>query len=276
MADRRSYLIHPLAVVAAEADLAPDVEVGPLAVIEGHVKIGARCKIHARAHLIGPLRLGVNNQIFPGAVIGAAPQHLHFKGEETSVEIGANNIIRENVTIHRGTTSRWTTKIGDQNFFMACSHVGHDCIVGDRCILTNNALLAGHVEMGDGAIISANSGVHQFCRIGRLAFLSGISAATKDIPPFIIQQNFNTVVGINLVGMRRAGMKTEEITALRELYHIVYLQGNTVPVALAQVERKLGQFAAVREYVEFVRASKRGIAGVHGPARYNQELKEAA
>lgn len=273
-----SSRIHPTAYVAPEAELAADVAVGPLAVIEGKVKVGAGSVIHGRAHLIGPLTMGERNQVYSGAVLGEGPQHLHFGGEETTVEIGDGNIIRENVTIHKGTTSRWTTKIGDGNFLMAGSHVAHDCILGNRCILTNNAQLAGHVEMGDGAIVSANSGVHQFCRIGRLAFLSGISAATKDIPPFIMQQNFNTVVGINLVGMRRAGMKTEEITAVRQLYHIMYLKENTLPVALAEAEAELGRFAAVREYLEFVRASKRGIAGVHGPARYRHDepLREAA
>jgi UDP-N-acetylglucosamine acyltransferase len=276
MASRLSKLIHPTAVIAAEAELAPDVQVGPLAVIEGHVKVGSGCTIHGRAHLIGPMRLGANNQIFPGAVLGGPPQHLQFGGEPTSVEIGHGNIIRENVTIHRGTTSRWRTQLGDQNFLMAGSHVGHDCIVGNRCILTNNSLLAGHVELGEGAIVSGNSAVHQFCRVGRLAFLSGLSGTTKDVPPFIVQQNINQVVGINLVGMRRAGMKTEEIAAIRQLYHIVYLQGNTVPVALARVEQELGNFAAVREYVEFVRSSKRGIAGVSGPSRYDYEVKEAA
>ncbi len=268
--------IHPSAVISPEAELAADVAVGPLAVIEGKVKLGPGCAIHGRAHLIGPLTMGEKNQVYSGAVIGEGPQHLHFGGEETSVEIGDGNIFRENVTIHKGTTSRWTTKIGDNNFLMAGSHVAHDCILGNRCILTNNAQLAGHVEMNDGAIISANSGVHQFCRIGRLAFISGISAATKDVPPFIMQQNFNTVVGVNLVGMRRAGMKTEEINAIRRLYHIVYLQENILPVALALAESELGRFAAVREYLDFVRASKRGIAGVHGPSRYQDQIREAA
>lgn len=271
-----SARIHSSAIVSLEAHIGPEVEIGPFALIEGRVTIGSGCKIHGRAHLIGPLEMGERNEIYSGAVIGEGPQHLHFKGEETWVRMGSGNVIRENVTIHKGTTSKWETRLGDGNFLMACSHVAHDCVVGNRCILTNNALLAGHVEMMDGAIVSGNSAVHQFCRLGRLSFLSGVSAATKDVPPFIVQQNFNQVVGMNLVGMRRAGMRSEEITAMRQLYHIVYLQNNSLPNALAEVERELGGVPAVQEFLAFVRGSKRGISGVQGPARYEYEQRDAA
>jgi UDP-N-acetylglucosamine acyltransferase len=151
---------------------------------------------------------------------------------------------------------------------MAGSHVAHDCRVGSRCIFANNALLAGHCEIDDNVYISGNSAIHQFCRMGRLSFLSGVSASTKDVPPFVMQQNFNRVVGINVVGMRRAGVPSDAINAVRRLYHIVYMQHRSVPNALALAESELGHFDVVREFIDFVRQSRRGVNGIQGPHRY--------
>ncbi len=260
--------IHPTAIISPEAELADDVQVGAFAIIEGQVKVGQGSIIQARAHLIGPLTMGCRNEVYPNAILGGKPQHLQYKDEATRVEIGDGNIFRENVTVHRATTARWVTRIGSHNFFMAGSHVAHDCIVGDRCLLANNALLGGHCEVANNAFLSGNAAMHQFCRMGRLAFLSGLSGATKDIPPFIMQQNINHVVGVNVVGMRRAGLKTEEINAIRKLYHIMYLQRLNLPNALARVEAELGHFDVVQEYIQFVRSSQRGISGVQGPARF--------
>jgi UDP-N-acetylglucosamine acyltransferase len=260
--------IHPSAIISPEAELAPDVRVGALAIIEGAVKIGAGTVIHPRAHLIGPLIMGQQNEVHPNAVLGGKPQHLQYRDEPTRLEIGDGNTFRENVTVHRGTTHSWVTRLGDGNYLMAGSHVGHDVQMGNRCILANNVMLAGHCTLDDGVYISGGSGVHQFCRLGRLAFLSGLSALTKDQPPFIIQQNFNRVCGVNVIGMRRAGMTSDQINAIRRLYHIVYLQHLTFPNALAKVEAELGRYEAVQEYLRFARESKRGICGVQGPARY--------
>jgi UDP-N-acetylglucosamine acyltransferase len=254
--------IHPTALISPEAELAPDVEVGAFVIIEGNVRVGPGCVIRPRAHLIGPLTMGRDNQVFGNAVLGERPQHVKYQGEPTGVAIGDGNTFRENVTVHRGTTHSWTTRIGNGNYFMAGSHVGHDCQVGDRCTLVNNAVLGGHCVVGDGVYISGNSGAHQFCRLGRLALLSGTSATTKDMPPFIIQQDFNIVMGVNLVGMRRAGMTAAQINAIRRVYHIVYLQGLSLPNALAKVEAELGAVDVVREFVDFVRQSQRGINGV--------------
>ncbi|HMP17783.1 MAG TPA: acyl-ACP--UDP-N-acetylglucosamine O-acyltransferase, partial [Gemmatales bacterium] len=171
-------------------------------------------------------------------------------------------IFRENVTIHRGTTGSWTTKIGSSNFFMAGAHVAHDCKIGNKCILANNSLLGGHVELVDHCYVSGNSAVHQFCRMGRLSFLSGISGTTKDIPPFIIQQNINHVVGVNIIGMRRAGLSSAQINAIRRVYHIMYLQHLAIPNALQEAEAELGHIDVVQEFIQFVRDSKRGINGV--------------
>jgi UDP-N-acetylglucosamine acyltransferase len=253
--------IHPTALVSPEAVLADDVVVGPFAIIEGRVRVGAGCVLHARCHLIGPLTLGEGNEVFSNAVIGEKPQHFHYKDEPTSVEIGNQNVFRENVTVHRGTTASWTTKIGSGNYFMSGAHVAHDCRIGNRCILANNALIGGHGELGDNVYVSGNAAVHQFCRLGRLAFLSGTSGTTKDIPPFIIQQNINHVVGVNLIGMRRAGLDSAQINAIRRVYHIVFLQHLALPNALVEVEREVGHIDVVQEFVQFVRESKRGING---------------
>jgi UDP-N-acetylglucosamine acyltransferase len=205
------------------------------------------------------LSLGQGNIVFSGAVLGEQPQHLKYAGEPTGIEIGDNNVFRENVTIHRATTYSWTTRIGSNNFFMAGSHVAHDCVVGNNCILANGALLGGHCTVEDNAYLSGNCAVHQFVRIGRLALLSGNSATTKDIPPFVIQQNINNVVGVNIVGMRRAGMSTPEIEAVRKAFHMIFLEGMVLPAALAKIDHELGALAGVAEMASFIRQSKRGI-----------------
>ncbi|HMP01975.1 MAG TPA: acyl-ACP--UDP-N-acetylglucosamine O-acyltransferase [Gemmatales bacterium] len=269
--------IHSTAIIGPEVSLAPDVAVGPYAILEGPIRVGAGCRIHARAHLIGPLTLGCHNEVFPNAILGAPAQHLGYKGEPTRVEIGDHNIFRENVTVHRATTHSWVTKIGSHNFLMAGAHVAHDCIVGDRCILANNALLGGHCVMENNVFVSGNAAAHQFCRLGRLSFLSGTSGISKDLPPFIIIQEINQVMGVNIVGMRRAGVPSSSISAVRQLYHIVYLQGRSLPNALAEAEATIGHVPEVQEYIRFVRASTRGIAGVADSARMpGRDLDAAA
>jgi UDP-N-acetylglucosamine acyltransferase len=254
-----SARIHPTALIAPEADLADDSEVGPFVVIEGRVRIGPGCLIRPYVHLIGPLSMGRNNKVYTGAVLGEQPQHMKYAGEPTWVEIGDGNTFRENVTVHRGTTHSWKTRIGNGNFFMAGSHVAHDCHIGNRCILANGALLGGHCVLEDNVYLSGNAAVHQFVRVGRLALLSGLSATSKDVPPFLIQESLNNVAGVNVVGMRRAGMTGTQIDAVRRAFHILFREGQTVPSAVAQVERELGAVDAVVEMVAFIRQSTRGI-----------------
>jgi UDP-N-acetylglucosamine acyltransferase len=254
-----STRIHATAIIAPEAELAVDVEIGPYAVIEGPVRIGPGCLIRPFAHLIGPLSMGCNNQVFSGAILGERPQHLKYNNEPTSVEIGDNNIFREHVTVHRGTTHSWKTVIGNGNLFMAGSHVAHDCVIGNACILANSALLGGHCILEDNVYLSGNSAVHQFVHIGRLALLSGVSATTKDIPPFIIQQEINAVVGVNVVGMRRAGLTAREIDAVRRAYHILFREAQALPNALARLEKELGAVEVVQELIRFIQNSTRGI-----------------
>jgi UDP-N-acetylglucosamine acyltransferase len=251
--------IHPTAVVSPEAELATGVEVGPYAIIEGRVFLGPGCVIGPHAVLCGPLTLGRDNLVCSGAVLGERPQHLKYAGEATGVTIGDGNTFREHVTVHRGTTHSWVTRIGSHNFFMVNSHVAHDCRVGDRCIFANNAVIGGHCVLADNVYLSGSAAVHQFVRIGRLALLSGCSATTKDMPPFIIQQNIDTVVGVNVVGMRRAGMSHAEINAVRQAFRILFRQKLPLPAALIRLEQELGRSEAVREMIDFLRACPRGI-----------------
>jgi UDP-N-acetylglucosamine acyltransferase len=255
----QSAQIHPTAVIAPEADLAENVHVGPYVVIEGAVRVGPGCVLRPGACLVGPLTIGRNNVVFSGAVLGERPQHVKYNDEPTRVEIGDNNIFREHVTVHRGTAHSWATRIGSHNFLMAHCHVAHDCRIGNHCILANGALLGGHCTLEDNVYLSGNCAIHQFVRVGRLALLSGVSGSTKDIPPFIIQHRVNCVVGVNVVGMRRAGFSTEEIDAVRRAYHILYREGRVLPGALAQMEQELGGVGPVMEMVAFIRASTRGI-----------------
>lgn len=262
-----SCQIHPTAIISSEADLAEGVIVGPYVVIDGPVSIGEDCVIKPHAYLVGPMTMGKNNLVFSGAVLGERPQHLRFGDEQTSLSIGDNNIFRENVTVHRGTTQSWQTRIGDNNFFMAGSHIAHDCQIGNRCIFANNALLGGHCELADNVFLSGNSAVQQFCRIGRLAFLSGCSATAKDIPPFIIQQDIDTVVGINVIGMRRAGMGNDQINAIRVAFKYIFRQGLTLPEALKRIDEQVGSYESVQELVGFLQGCKKGINAMRGRRR---------
>lgn len=270
--------IHPTALIATEAQLAKDVVVGPYVVIEGPVVIGRGSVIRPHAHLIGPLTLGECNDIGTGCVLGSAPQHLGYRGEPTSTEIGSGNIFREHVSVHRGMPieakpGTGKTVIGDGNYFMAGSHVAHDCRVGHHNIFANNALIGGHVTVGDRVLLSGNSAVHQFCRVGRLALLSGASASSKDIPPFWVMQEVNWVGGINVIGMRRAGIPTPEIQAVRRAFRIIYRERLTVAAAVLRIEAELGHFPAIRELLDFIRTSKRGICGAH---RFDPHAEDAA
>jgi UDP-N-acetylglucosamine acyltransferase len=272
MAQAQSACIHPTAVVSSEAELADNVVVGPFVMIEGRVRLGPGCVLRPYVHLCGPLTMGAGNLIYSGCVLGERPQHVRYQDEPTTVEIGDHNIFREHVTVHRGTTHTWATRIGNHNFLMAHSHVAHDCRIGSRCILANGALVGGHCTLEDNVYLSGNSAVHQFVRIGRLALLSGCSATTKDIPPFVIQQNIDTVVGVNVVGMRRAGLTNEQINAVRGAFRILFRAGLILPAALAKLDQEFGTVDVVAEMIAFLRASPRGI----NPMRTRGRTPEAA
>jgi UDP-N-acetylglucosamine acyltransferase len=256
--------IHPTAVISPEAELAEGVEVGPYAVLEGRVRLGPGCVVRPHALLCGPLTLGRDNVVHSGAILGERPQHLRYNNEPTSLEVGDGNIFREYVTVHRGTTHSWVTRIGSHNLFMVNSHVAHDCQVGNHCIFANGAVIAGHCILADNVYLSGNAAVHQFTRLGRLCMLSGCSATTKDIPPFVIQQNIDTVVAVNVVGMRRAGMTSQQINGVRQAFRLLFREGLVLPAALARMERDLGHIDAVQEMIAFLRDCSRGV----NPMRY--------
>jgi UDP-N-acetylglucosamine acyltransferase len=255
----QSARVHPTALIDPAADIGEDVQVGPYVVVEGDVRVGAGCILRAGAHLLGPLTMGCHNAVFSHAILGERPQHLKYNDEPTRLVIGDHNVIRELVTMHRGTTATGETRVGSHNFLMAACHIAHDCRVGDHCLLANGALLAGHCTLEDNVYISGNSAIHQFVRVGRLALLSGVSASTVDIPPFILQNSTNVVVGVNVVGMRRAGIPSVRIEAVRKAFQLLYREGLILTASLPRIERELGDVPEVAEMVTFIRNSSRGI-----------------
>jgi UDP-N-acetylglucosamine acyltransferase len=264
MAVAYSELIHSTAIIDPEAVIEPDAQIGSYAVIEGPVQIGAGCVIESHACLSGPLSMGRNNYVGHAAVLGKSPQHRGYRDEPTRVEIGDNNVFREFVTVHRGTAQGiGVTTIGSRNMFMVGSHVGHDVRVGSGCTVVNNALLGGHVILEDDCVLSGNTAVQQRVRIGRLAMLGGTGGTTKDVPPFILQQGYNCVTGLNIIGIRRAGFSTRAIDALRQVFRILYREGRPLSAALDRIENDYGNVPEVLEFSGFIRQSKLGI----NPAR---------
>ena len=255
-----SELIHPTAILGHDAEVGPGVTIGPYAILEGPVKIGAGTVIEGHACLSGPIELGVENFVGHGAVLGKSPQSRSYRDEPTRLLIGDRNVFREYVTVHRGTVEGGgLTRIGDTNMFMIGSHVGHDAEIGNGCTLVNGALVAGHSKLGDGCVLSGHSAVQQRVRIGRLAMIGGLGATSKDVPPFILQQGYNCVTGLNLVGMRRAGTTSAAIAAVRQAFRTLYKEGRMLRGALERIETDLGDVGEVREFVDFIRDSTIGI-----------------
>lgn len=259
--------IDPTARLGAEVELAPGVEIGPGVIIAGPTRIGAGTKIQAHAY-IGPYTtIGDNNLISFGAIVGHEPQDYAFQGEPSYTIIGNHNIIREYVTIHRGTVPGSATRVGDHNFIMALSHMAHNSSLGNHVIVINGALIGGYVEVQDRALISGNCVVHQFCRVGRLAMMRGGSRASRDIPPFCISDWEHTVRALNLVGLKRAGFDRQRIAALKKAFRLLFQHRVNLREALAQVEAEVPLTEDVRYLVEFIRQSKRGVAmGPKSPA----------
>lgn len=249
--------IHPSALIHPDAQIAEEVEIGPFVCIEGPAVIGAGCVIQAHAILSGAVRMGENNRIGYGAVIGAWPQDLSFKPErESGVVIGDHNTIREYCTIHRATAEGGATRVGDHNFFMAGAHLAHEVRVGHHVILANNVLLGGHVEVQDRVFIGGGSVFHQFVRVGRLAIVQGSSAFSKDIPPFMLAAERNTVAGLNIVGMRRAGFDGARRQEVKEAFKLLYKSGLNTAQALARSAERTWPPEA-RDFFAFVGAAKR-------------------
>ena len=251
--------IHPTAVVSPEARIDPSVRVDPYAVVEGPVTIGPGCVLGPQVHLVGPLVLGQGNRVGTGTVIGTDPQHLGYRGQPTRTEVGDFNVFREHVTVHRGSHMDGVTRIGHHNYFMAHSHVAHDCKVADHCILANGALLGGHVELHDRVFMSGNAAIHQFVRMGTLSLLSGCEAAIKDVPPFMIVKDRKTVVGVNMIGMKRAGYSGADILTVRKAFHVLYRSDILLKPAIDRLAVELGDKPVVRVILDFIRGTNRGI-----------------
>ncbi len=265
--------VHPSAIVDDRAQLADDAIVGPQCILEGNVTIGPGTLLMHRVSMRGPLTIGANNTIYPNAVIGYEPQDRKFSPDTPGAGtiIGDDNIFREGFTIHRATGEKPTT-LGSGGYYMANSHVGHDCVVGDEVMFANGALLGGHVAIGDNVIIGGNGVVHQSCRVGRMAMIAGIRGVNKDLPPFcVVFHRSMRVDGLNLVGLRRAGHR-DQIPALKRCFDLFFHQALPARRAIERIEAD-EQCAGdlVGEFVAFVRGNKRGVT----PGAGNEQRDES-
>lgn len=254
-------MIHPSAIVYPGAELDVDVEVGPYAVIGENVKIGRGTKIGPSAVIQGWTEIGEDNQIFHLSSVGAIPQDLKYKGEETYLKIGNRNIIREFATIHLGTvTGDGETTVGDENLFMAYSHVAHDCHIGNNVIMANGATLAGHISVEDHARLGGLSAVHQFVRIGSHVMVGGGAMVGQDVPPYTMASGDRAVLhGLNLVGLKRSGFSDEVIADMKKAYKILIRSNLRTDEALARIRKEIAMSPEVSHFVEFVEKSERGI-----------------
>jgi UDP-N-acetylglucosamine acyltransferase len=255
---RVHFMIHPTAIVDPEARLDPTVTVGPYAVIGRDVELGPHCIVGPHVVLWGRLRAGAHNRFHAGCVIGDAPQDLKYKDAPTGLVIGDHNVFREHVTVHRSNRPEEDTRIGSHNFLMAHCHVAHNCVLGDHVIVANGALLGGHVIVEDRAFISGNCLVHQFVRVGTLALMQGGSAISLDLPPFTGAWGDNALCGLNVVGLRRAGISAGERLELRRLYRLLFRQGLPLREAVQQARQRFSSPAA-QILLQFVENSRRGL-----------------
>ena len=253
--------IHPTAIIAPDAALADDVLVGPYAIIGSGVTLSSGVQIGAHSCISGPTHIGPHTRIYPHAVLGEDPQDKKYAGEQTRLEIGAHNTFREFSTANRGTVGGGgVTRIGDHNLFMAYSHVAHDCHIGDHCVFANCASIAGHVRVEDYAILAGLTAVHQNTRIGRCAMLAGGAKVSQDVPPFTtVQGDRARLFGLNIVGLRRQGLKLEVLQALRGAYRTLFQRGLPLQVAMDQVRGAYTDSPEVQEMIRFIESSRRGI-----------------
>jgi UDP-N-acetylglucosamine acyltransferase len=255
--------IHPTAIVPAETELAEDVIIEPYSIIGPQVKIGSGTVIGPHVVIEGRTRIGERNRIYPFVSIGFPPQDITYGGEDTQVDIGDDNIIRENITIHRGShRGEGVTRIGSGNFLMAYVHIAHDCRIGSEVIMANAATLGGHVEVGDHAVVGGLVAVHQFVRVGEYSFIGGKSGVRMDIPPYMLAQGADpaTLHGPNLIGLKRSGFSQETINAIKKCYRILFRSGLTVKEAIEKARQDVEPLPEVRKLIDFVlESSKRGI-----------------
>ncbi len=258
-------VIHPTAVVHPSAKVAENVQIGPHCFVGQDVTLGKGCVLMTGTVLDGRTEVGSDNRFFPYSVIGTDPQDLKYMGEESTLKIGNRNTFREHVTIHRGTAKGGgVTAIGDDNLFMACSHVAHDCTIGNNIVMANNVLLAGHITIEDDAGISGAVGIHHFTTVGKAAFVGGLTRIVRDVPPYmIVEGNPARVRGVNLVKIERLGFDENRVRALKEAYRTLWKSENNFNGALADLDSRKDLTGEVRYLVEFLR---RTDTGEHGRA----------
>jgi UDP-N-acetylglucosamine acyltransferase len=252
--------IHPSAIVSSDAEIASDVEIGAFAIVGENCTIGSGCVISPRVTLDRNVVIGQDVKVGVGTILGGPPQDLKYAGEETTVEIGDGTVIREYTTINRGTAHSFKTTVGRNCLLMSYVHLAHDCHIGNNVILSNVVQLAGHVTVEDKAIISGLSAVHQFVRIGRHSFIGGCSRVSKDIPPFLkAVGNPVKLYGLNSIGLQRSGMEESTILELKRAYRLLFRSDHNVTQAIERAQAELEPLAEVKELIQFVEASERGV-----------------
>ncbi len=253
--------IHPTAVIEDGARIDPSCEVGPYAVIGSEVTLGPGNTVGPHAVITGRTTLGAHNRVFPHAVLGGLPQDLKYRGEPTTLEIGDRNTFREFTTVSLGTAGGGgVTRIGSGGLFMASSHVGHDCQIGDGAIIANSVAFAGHVTVEDHVHVGGISGIHQFCRIGRFAFVGGMTGVAMDVAPFCTVSGARAeLAGINAVGMQRAGMTDDQIGRVKQAYKVVFRSNLGLQEAIAELTEELSGYPEVDHFIAFLKGSQRGI-----------------
>jgi UDP-N-acetylglucosamine acyltransferase len=256
-----SAVIHPSAIIEEGAVIGANVKIGPFCVVGGQVEIGAGTVLNSHVVINGITKIGCDNQIYQFASIGEVNQDLKYAGEPTRVVIGDRNRIRESVTIHRGTAQGGgVTTVGSDNLLMINTHIAHDCTVGNRCILANNATLAGHVQIDDYAIVGGMTAIHQFCIIGTHVMVGGCSGVAQDVPPYIIAQgNHATPFGVNIEGLKRRGFSKETLIAIRNAYKLIYRSGKTLEEVKPEIAELAERVPEVQLFVDFFARSTRGI-----------------
>ena len=252
--------IHPTAIVDPKAEIGAGTIVGPYCVIEKSVVLGADCWLQHHVTLAGPMQAGRGNKFYAYCSIGQQTQDLKYKGEPTYLEIGDENTFREFVTVNRSTTSEGKTRVGNRGNFLAYSHIGHDCIVGDEVVFSNNGTLAGHVQVGDNAVMGGLTAVHQFCRIGRFAITGGCSKIVQDIPPFMIADgNPAEIRGVNLIGLERKNFPAEGVRLIKEAFRLLHRSKLNTGQAIEAMRQELPQTKEITEIIEFIEKSERGV-----------------
>jgi UDP-N-acetylglucosamine acyltransferase len=252
--------IHPTAIVDPQAEIGPGTIIGPYCIVGAAVVLGADCWLQHHVTLAGPMTAGARNKFYAYCSIGQQTQDLKYEGEPTYLEIGDENTFREFVTVNRSTTAEGKTRIGHRGNFLAYSHIGHDCVVGDAVVFSNNGTLAGHVWVGDHAVMGGLTAVHQFCRLGRFAITGGCSKIVQDVPPFMIADgNPAKVRGINIIGLERNGFTAESIRTIKEAFRLIYRSKFNTRQAVEAIQQELAASDEITQIVEFIQASERGI-----------------